>query len=106
MTDNQVIKIPKRLKETRLKLFKTQKETALIIGYAQNTVSENESYSSGTYGGWNQHPLFPTPRKTEISVLDNKTVRVLLPISFDGSTKEYMFTFTVKWSEYAKKKKK
>lgn len=45
MSDNQVKKISQRLKETRLHLGKTQKQLAEIIGYAQNTVSENESSS-------------------------------------------------------------
>ena len=39
----QVLEISNRLKEVRITLKKTQSEIANIIGYKQNTISENES---------------------------------------------------------------
>jgi hypothetical protein len=68
--------------------------------------TDNVYYSSGKYGGWNQTPLFLTSRKIETPVYDNTEVRVLLPLAFSGTTKEYVFTFKVKWIEDVKKKKK
>jgi len=43
---------------------------------------------------WVQRPLFD---KSDKGKLDNKTVRISLPLQIQNVTNEYVFTFTVKW---------
>jgi hypothetical protein len=44
--------------------------------------------------GWAQRPLF---NNADGEKLDNKTVRVSLPLQIENVTNEYVFTFTIKW---------
>ncbi|MBB6109768.1 hypothetical protein SAMN05421821_105186 [Mucilaginibacter lappiensis] len=62
-------------------------------------------YSSGSYGGWQQTRLFEKPKRHQPALFDNITSRILLPISFNGTTIEYIFTFSINWFEEVKKKK-
>lgn len=44
--------------------------------------------------GWGQNNLFPSHKSDNI---ENKTVRVSLPIQIQGTTNEYVFTFKISW---------
>ncbi|WP_029275195.1 hypothetical protein [Pedobacter borealis] len=70
------------------------------------TPTENVYFSSGSYGGWRELPLFDYSRKDVVHKYNNKHARILLPISIGGNVQEYIFTFTVNWIEEIKEVKK
>jgi hypothetical protein len=59
-------------------------------------------YMSGQYGGWVTRPLFEVNSWTTTGAKDledkirGKTVSILLPIVYDGRTREYIFIFVIK----------
>jgi len=83
----------------------SQPSTTIIRGTILSdliTPVDKVSYISGTYGGWVTKPLFnvnswSTSGSKELEdKIRGKTVSILLPIAFEGRTREYIFNFLVK----------
>ncbi len=70
------------------------------------------SYTSGTYGGWNERPLLPSEQMggdpqtllRSARKFVGKTIQVLLPIQIETVTNDYIFSFVVEDVELVKKK--
>jgi hypothetical protein len=56
--------------------------------------TSNIYYTSGSYGGWNERPLFPTDHAQALAA-KGRSVQVLLPLEIQGIVNEYLFTFTI-----------
>jgi len=58
-------------------------------------------WASGTYGGWRRLPLLPVSGATKEELSSKatkyvgKTYKVLLPLTIEGVTHEYVFTFKI-----------
>ncbi|MBB6131798.1 hypothetical protein [Mucilaginibacter lappiensis] len=86
----------------------SQPATSIINGAKISDIvapTNNVYYSSGSYGGWEQLPLLPKPKRHTDPQYNNTQIKILLPISIDGASIEYIFTMNVKWAEEIKKKK-
>lgn len=68
----------------------------------QATPTENVYYSSGSYGGWRENPLFPRVGKKDEKPLIGKQVKLLLPIQNGANQLDYIFTFDIGFNEYVK----
>lgn len=68
------------------------------------TPTENVYFSSGSYGGWQKKPLFPSIGKKDERPLVGKKVKLLLPILYDSKQLDYVFTFEIVFNEYNKEK--
>ena len=83
----------------------SQPPTTIIRG---STISDmivpvdKVGYASGQYGGWYTRPIFETNAWSASETLKmydalrGKTVSVLLPIVYEGRTREFIFNFLIK----------
>ena len=64
--------------------------------------SDNIHYMSGQYGGWQTRPLFDTfafgtlEQQKKLANIRGKQISLMIPIAYEGRTREYLFTFNIK----------
>jgi hypothetical protein len=83
----------------------TQPSTTVIRGSVLSDLVapvDKVNYMSGQYGGWYTRPLFEVNSWTTSGAKEvedkirGKTVSILLPIVYEGRTREFIFNFLVK----------
>lgn len=87
----------------------SQPPTSIIKGAKISDVAiptANVYYASGSYGGWRTSPLIFNKAGTKNESLDNKVVKLFLPIVVNTKTIEYIFTFQSNFVETPSKRKK
>lgn len=64
--------------------------------------TDNIYYTSGRYGGWSRHPLFPTilniaesEKNSILKGLEGKTFTLFMPIEIEGKSHNYTFVFRI-----------